>query len=390
MMDRKTSARDWFAVTSVAFGTFALVTTEFLPIGLLPRIATDIHVSDGEAGLLVTIPGLVAAIAAPALVVGSGRLDRRHLLWLLSSLIIISNLIVAFGTNLPVLLVGRVLLGIGVGGFWAIGAALAGRMVAPDQVGRAMAIVFAGISVGTVLGVPAGALLGGALGWRMAFATAAGLGVFVLLTQILALPRLPQINAVNIRHLPAVFRVPQARIGLVAVVLLIFGHFMAYTYITPFLEQRAGAPPAMVSLLLLGYGAAGFVGNFVAGSLAQRHVRGALTGFSLMLGGAVILLPLAGTTPVSATILVVVWGLAFGGVPVCLQTWMFKAAPDLTESTGAVFICVLQLALAGGALLGGMVVDSFGLATTMTLAGIAALATAVVIRGFGRAHAAPA
>ena len=381
---RDARLRGWLAVASLAFGTFTMVTSEFLPIGLLPMIAGDLHSSDGAAGLMVTIPGLVAAAAAPILVVASGTLDRRTLLWLLTALLVLSNLVVAYAGSLFVLLLGRLLLGICVGGFWGFGAALAGRLVAPASGGRAVTIVFAGISIGTVLGMPAGTLLGHALGWRMAFVVAAGLSAAVLAAQILSLPRLPATLPSRLRHLLEVFSIGQARLGLICVVLVILGHFMAYTYITVFLEQRAGASPAIVSLVLLAYGTAGFFGNLVAGALVQRNVRTVLAAFALLLGGALIVLSSIGPEQVPAMALVIIWGFAFGGIPICLQTWMFRAAPELILSTTAVFVSIFQLALASGALFGGVVVDNYGLTSLMVLGGATALAAAIVIRGFGR------
>ena len=376
--------RGWLAVASLAFGTFTMVTSEFLPIGLLPMIARGLHASDGAAGLMVTIPGLVAAVAAPALVVASGTLDRRTLLWLLTALLVISNLVVASAPSLPVLLLGRLLLGICVGGFWGFGAALAGRLVAPDSGGRAVTIVFAGISIGTVLGMPAGTLLGHAMGWRAAFVVAAGLGAVVLATQILVLPRLPATVPSKLQDLVRVFSIGQARLGLMCVVLVIVGHFMAYTYISVFLEQRAGASPAIVSLVLLAYGTTGFFGNLVAGALVQRNVRTVLAAFALLLGGALIMLSFVGSAQILAMAVVIAWGFAFGGIPICLQTWMFRAAPELVLSTTAVFVSVFQLALAGGALLGGGVVDHYGLTSLMAIGGATALAAAIAIHGFGQ------
>ena len=376
--------RGWLAVASLAFGTFTMVTSEFLPIGLLPTIAQGLHTSDGAAGLMVTIPGLVAAAAAPVLVVTSGTLDRRNLLWLLTALLVVSNLVVACAPNLSFLLLGRFLLGICVGGFWGFGAALAGRLVAPDSGGRAVTIVFAGISIGTVLGMPAGTLLGHALGWRTAFVVAAGLSAAVLATQILLLPKLPATLPSKLRHLVEVFSIGQARVGLICVVLVILGHFMAYTYISVFLEQRAGASSTIVSLILLAYGMAGFFGNLVAGALVQRNVRTVLAAFALLLGGALIALSAMGLEPIPAMAVVVIWGVAFGGIPICLQTWMFRAAPELMLSTTAVFVSIFQLALAGGSLFGGIVVDNYGLTSLMAIGGATALAAAIVLCSFGR------
>jgi predicted MFS family arabinose efflux permease len=377
------STRTWLAVTSIAFGTFVLVTSEFLPVGLLTKIAADLRASDGAVGQMVTIPGLVAAVAAPALVVGAGRLDRRFILWALSLLLVVSNLVVALAPNLFVLLAGRILLGIAVGGFWAISAAIPPRLVPLAHVGRATAVIFAGISVGTVLGVPTGALISDTFGWRAAFFATAAFGIPIFLAQLVFLVPLPPSRAIALRHLPELLRIPRARLGLIATVLVVTGQFGAYTYLGAFLEQVAAIPLRLISALLLAYGLAGIAGNFLGGIAAHRDVRLALTGIALMLGGSIVLLPVFGTSQISAVALTIIWGLAFGAMPISLQTWMFKAAPDVMEGGGALFISTMQIALATGSLLGGAVVDHFGLALDMACAGIAALFAAAVVWRFG-------
>src|SRR5476649_191359 len=170
----------WLAVASVALGAFALVTTEFLPVGLLPSIAAELHVTEGVAGMMVTIPGLVATVAALAVPLAAGKSDRRYVIIGLMALLAISNGIVALSSSFALTLFGRALLGIGVGGFWAIGGALGNRLVPAASAARATAIIFAGISLGTVAGVPAGALIGELAGWRMAFGVAGAVAVLVL------------------------------------------------------------------------------------------------------------------------------------------------------------------------------------------------------------------
>jgi predicted MFS family arabinose efflux permease len=380
----RASGREWLAVASVALGTFALVTSEFLPVGLLTKVAADLHASEGSTGLMVTTPGIVAAMAAPGVMLGAGRLDRRIILWILSAILILSNATVALAPNLPVLLAGRVLLGIDVGAFWAISSVIAVKMVPQASVGRANAIIFAGISVGTVIGVPVGALIGDAFGWRAAFGGVAGFGVLVLAAQLSVLGRLPPSEVVSVRHLIALFAIPKARLGLLAILLVITGQFGAYTYMGAFLEHVTRTPPAVLSVLLLGYGIAGFVGNFLGGVAVQRSARWTLAGSALLLGGAVVLLPVIGTFEIPAAVLIILWGFAFGALPIAMQGWMLKAAPDEMESASAMFISVLQVGLASGALLGGVAVDRFGLNAALTAAGCAALAAAALVWVFGR------
>lgn len=380
----KASTRGWLSVAAVSFGTFALVTSELMPIGLLPKIAAGVRAVEGNVGLTITIPGLVAAFAAPALIVASRRLDRRWLLWLTTTMLIFSNLIVASAARLSTLLAGRVLLGIAIGGFWAIGAAVARRLVPPESAGRATALVFSGISAGTVIGLPAGTLLGELCGWRIAFSGAATLGGIALAAQLCLLPRLAATDAVGLRQLPAVARIPRARVALVAVALVIGGHFMAYTYLASFLEQRAAVSPGVVSAVFLAYGLAGLAGNTIAGELVQRDVRRVLTGAGLLVAATILLLSLVGSRPLIAMALVIIWGFGFGAVPVSLQTLMFMAAPALQEGGSALFVSTFQLALASGAFLGGLAVSSGGITVATLLGGAAVLTMPATIWIFGK------
>jgi predicted MFS family arabinose efflux permease len=369
----------WLAVLSVAVGSFALVTTEFLPVGLLPSIAAELGVTEGIAGMMVTIPGLVAAFAAILVTIGVGKTDRRYVIWGLTGTLVVSNLIVALSHSFPLVLFGRALLGIGVGGFWAIGGALGNRLVPSAHATRATSIIFAGISLGTVAGVPAGALIGELVGWRMAFHAAGAVAVLVLLTQMWLLPSLPTTQALTFGQLPALLRVKKARLGMLATLLIFIGQFAAYTYVTPFLSQIAGLNAKTISALLLTYGAAGFVGNIIGGWAVAKSVRNSLIATGVVMGLSAAAMPFFGTTAWGATAMIVIWGLAFGMMPISVQTWMFRAAPDAMESGGAVFVSTAQISLASGALVGGVAVDYMGVSSAMVVGGLFALAMAVVI-----------
>src|SRR5882757_10433739 len=164
--------RGWLAVFSVALSATVFCITEFLPVGLLRYISQGLSVSEGTAGVMVTAPGLLAAVAAPVLTVAVGSFDRRRVLQALGLLLIASNLIAMLASNFPILIVARILFGIGIGGFWAIGAGLGARLVTEQHVGRATSIIFAGVSLGMLIGGPAGALIGDLIGWRAAFGAA--------------------------------------------------------------------------------------------------------------------------------------------------------------------------------------------------------------------------
>jgi predicted MFS family arabinose efflux permease len=388
--DRAASAtRDsaWLAVLTVAVGAFALVTTEFLPVGLLPAIAASLHVSEGVAGLMVTVPGLLGTVSAPLITVGSGRLDRRFVLWGLMALLAAANLIVALAPTFLTALIGRVLLGIAVGGFWTIGAAIGPRLVAEASATRATSLIFAGISLGTVAGVPAGALVGHVIGWRVAFGAAGVATVVVLLAQMLLLPAVKPTRAVRTHELPALFRVPKARVGIIATAFIFVGQFAAYTYITPFLIEVSRMNAPTVTVLLLAYGATGFIGNIVGAWGAARNVRAAVAVTAVVLGGSLLFLPLFGANQIASTILIGIWGLAFGAMPIATQIWMFKAAPEALEGSSALFVSTAQISLASGALVGGVAVDHLGIPSAMVVGGIFSLVTAAVMVAFGRERA---
>lgn len=362
----------WPGVLSIAIGAFALVTTEFLPVGLLPAIAAELGVTEGVAGMMVTGPGLVAALAAVLVTVGIGTTDRRYVLWGLTATMLVSNLIVALSHSFPWLLAGRALLGVGVGGFWALGPALSTRL-APGSEAKALSVVFAGVSLGTVAGVPAGALLGDLFGWRSAFEAGGVVAVLVLLTQMRLLPSLPAKQSVTFNHLPQLLRVPKARLGIYITLLVFTGQFAAYTYITPFLAQVTLLNPKIISTLLLVYGAAGLVGNVIGGKILSRSVRAGLVTTGVLLGVSMLGLPLLGYGVPGASLAIVVWGVAFGMMPMSVQTWIFQAAPDAMESGGAVFVSTVQIALASGALIGGVAVDHLGVSSAMVVGGALAL-----------------
>lgn len=369
----------WAAVAAVGVGAFALVTAEFLPVGLLPQIARDLSISDGQAGFTVMIPGLVAAFAAPMTIAFAGKLDRRYVLWVFLALLVLSNAVVALASNYPVLLLGRVLLGIAVGGFWTIGGALGPRLKPGKEAGKATALILSGISLGTVAGVPAGALLGNEFGWRVAFGASSVIALAVVVGLVVLLPSIRPEHSAGLSQVPAVLRIRKVRIGLVAVALMFFGQFASYTYIAPFLNQVTGIQPAALSAILLGYGVMGFLGNLSGGWAVGRDVRLALLSTALMLGCAVVGLLITGATAGLAITAVMIWGFAFGMMPISIQSWMFSAAPDRLESVAAVFVSLAQAAIGAGALMGGLAVDHIGVQGALSIGAIAALSTAALI-----------
>jgi len=375
-------AASWTAVGAIGVGAFALVSSEFLPVGLLPQIARELHISTGQAGLMVTVPGFAAAIAAPLTLAFAGRLDRRHVLCALLVLLALANLTVTLAGSFAMVLLGRTLLGVAIGGFWTVGGSLGPRL-RPDAAAKASSLIFAGVSVGTVAGVPLGTLLGNLLGWRMAFAGATTVAVAVLGLLLLALPPVPAQGSRSLASVPALLVLPKIRIGMAAVLLMFAGQFASYTYIAPYLLGHKGLAAALIGPILFGYGAAGLAGNLLGGWAAGRSVRGALAATAALMGGAVLLLLVSGPgLPALAPVLL--WGLAFGMLPIAMQSWLFSAAPDRLEAVSALFTFSGQAAIGIGALLGGLVADRVGLTGAMGLGAAAGLLTLLLVALTGR------
>ncbi|MGW4913990.1 MFS transporter [Streptomyces sp. NPDC004270] len=371
------SRKAWLAVLSVAVGSFTLVTNEFLPVGLLSDVAADLHVSEGTAGTMITAPGIIAAISALALPVLLLRVNRRAALLGLSLTFVIADVLAGLALNYPTMLGARALLGIGIGGFWAIAVGVGTRLV-PEQLGpRATALIFGGISIGTVVGVPAGPLLGHQFGWRAAFYIVAGLGLIPVILQALFLPRLSVTRAVTLRSLGVLLKSSRARVVLVTTFLTITAQFAAYTFVAPFLQQQTGAGPTLISTLLLVFAAAGILGNFAAASALTKALRLTVLAVLALLAVSQLLMPLFGTRTAGAFLVLALWGLAYGAVPVALQTWLFHADAEAANENGSgMFVATFQTSIAIGSLLGAVMVDASGTRTAMYTG--AALATAAL------------
>jgi predicted MFS family arabinose efflux permease len=373
----RVSMRTWLAVFSLALGAAVIVTTEFTPVGFLPDVAAGLHVSLGMAGLMVLVPGLSAAIAAPLIIVGAGRLDRRLLILALGLLVMLSNGIASVAPDFTVLLLARVLLGIAIGGFWGVVPTLGSRLAGPRAGTRATSIVLAGLAVGTVVGLPAGQFFGNLIGWRLTFAGTAGVAALIVLAQVALLPRIPAIGRMSPAHLVAVFRVPVARTIIIAGGVVTVGQFAASTYVTPFLLQRAHLDSGVATLLFLGYGVAGILGTLVGPALVERSHILTFVGAAAAFGAVLFVLPTLAGAPIVVGILFVAWGSLWGLVPLALQTHMLTAAPDAPEASSAVLIAVLQLAIAVGSAVGGLLVDSAGLAVVFLVSGLIAVGSSL-------------
>lgn len=383
LLDPPPAAQDraaaWAAVFSLSLGVFGLVTAEFLPASLLTPMAADIGVSVGVAGQAVTATAVIGAIAGLATAIVTRGIDRRIVIWTLTGSLIVSSLLAAAATSLTVLLVARVLLGIGLGGFWSMVAATAMRLVPPSAMPRAMAMVFTVVSVATVSAAPIGAYLGELWGWRVVFVLSAITGVVALAVQVATMPRLPAQGSPDVRTLFRLLGRPSIALVLTGIVVVISGHFAGFTYIRPFLEQIPRLSVEVISLVLLAYGVGGFLGNLAGSAITVRSAKASVIFGAFLIAAMGLVLLLAGSSTLGSAIAVGVWGFAFGALPVGFQTWLIRVTPeDEAESAGGLLVAAFQIAIASGAGFGGLLVDGFG---TLGVIGYATVAT--LIGGIG-------
>lgn len=370
---RRSPLISWLSVVSVMMGIFSIVTTEILPIGLLTSIGSSFTISDGMAGLMMTMPGFLAAISAPVVTVATARIDRRVMLGSFILLLALANFLAAAASSYWMILISRVMVGITIGGFWSIGAGLAGRLVPTEQVGRATSVIFSAVPLGSVLGVPLGTFIGDIAGWRTTFLVMGvfTLAVFVML--ILVVPALPAVQATRLNVLTGMFRSINTRFALVLTFLTVLAHFGTYTYVTPFLEQVTHVSSGLITVYLLIYGVAGIVGNFLGGSAVGKFPRATFAAAAAVIAFVTLLLPVLGKWDLGAVALLIVWGIAYGAVPVCSQTWFAKANPTTPEASSVVFTASFQATFSIGALMGGIVIDHSSPPTVMTLGGCVAV-----------------
>ena len=354
------SQGSWLAILAVSIAAFALVTSEFLPIGVLNSVASDLNISTGTAGLIITLPGIMAAFAAPLLPVAMKQLDRRYVLILLTLIMVIANTVTAFATSFSMLLLSRLILGIAIGGFWATAIALSGKLApAHLPIAKATAVVMAGVTLATVLGVPIGTWLSEFYGWRSAFGITAVIGFAVLLLQLVFLPQLRPDAAIHLRDLPALLRVPKARSGMFIILLIGLAHFCAYSYLAPFFKHIAGFDGTTIGMLLLLYGIAGVFGNAFAGYSGNLNIRYTLAFVGVCFAIVFFGFPVFAIHETGAFILTALWGFAFGAFPTSANIWMFVHAPQAVEKGMHLFVGLFQVMIASGSLLGGFVVDHF-------------------------------
>lgn len=372
----------WGAVYSLSLGVFGLIVAEFLPASLLTPMAAGLSISEGMAGQAVTATAALALFSGLFITAVTKQMDRRKVLLCFSMLQVVSSLMVAFAPSFSIMLIGRLVLGIAIGGFWAMSTATAMRLVPADKVPKALGIIFTGVSVGTIVTAPLGSYLGDIIGWRYVYLLGAVPCLIAFFWQLAALPAMKPEKAANIGTLFAVLKRPGIAYGKLAIILIWGGHFALFTYIRPFLENVSGFSVSSIAIVLLAFGVANIIGNMVAGHFISRKLKTSLAIPPLLMGLSGLLLVVAGHSSVITTFLIIVWGFFFAVVAVGWPSWLSVTVPDEAESAGGLFIAAMQLAIGTGAAGGGLIFDYSGVNGVFIAGGLALIiATFIVALG---------
>lgn len=359
-------------ILALALAAFAIGTTEFVIMGLLPAMAQDLAVSLPSAGLLVTGYALGVALGAPPLAALSAGWPRKRALLVLIALFIVGNAMSALGDGYWTVMAGRIVAALAHGSFFGIGAVLASELVAPDRKAGAIALMFTGLTLANVLGVPLGNLIGQQWGWRASFAAVAGLGVVAAVALVILLPKARSASEEGGQGNDwSVLRRPQVLIALALTAVGFGGVFTAFTFIAPILEQVTGLSPSAVTGVLFLFGLGLTIGNTVGGKLADWKLMPSLMGVLVALAVVQALLAMVLDWQWLTIVSVFLWGVAaFATVP-GLQMRMMQQAPHAPALVSTLNIAAFNLGNAGGAWLGGWMLTHGASLRALPVAGAA-------------------
>ncbi|QYM75677.1 MFS transporter [Leucobacter luti] len=371
------------ALVALMLMSFLLVTSEFLPNGVLTEMSSGLGITPGQAGQTVSITAFAGLLVAPTVGLVFPRMDRRALLTWMALLAGVSNLIVAFAPSFILILAARFLLGAAISTFWTMSISVASRIAGPARLGRAVMFTSAGMSLATVAGVPLGVMLAELVDWRLVFALAGFAMALLALAIRLMLPTVPAAQASSLGLLWQTLKRPGITLGLTGHLLVVVGHFVAYTYIRLALERVADAQGSpidagtVVALLAL-FGAGGLVGNIVIGMIIDRAFPVFSVLAPLLIAGAVLTVLLAPGALWAIGVAVTLWGFCFASWLIVVNTWVGHRLPDRLEAGGSLVVVGFQGGIVLAAGVGGLLIDAIGVNTVYVAGGTILIAGAIL------------
>lgn len=375
------------SLLALAMAAFITILTEALPAGLLPQMAQSLAVSEAWVGQTVTIYAIGSLMAAIPLTAATQGLRRRPLLLAALAGFVLANTVTTLSTSYVLTMTARFLAGVSAGVLWALLAGYAARMVPEHQKGRAIAVAMVGTPLALSLGVPAGTFFGNLVGWRVCFGIMSGLALVLMLWARLKLPDFAGQAAGRALSLRQVFTLPGVRPVLVAVLAFVLAHNVLYTYIAPFLSEAGMAQ--RTDAVLLVFGAASLLGIWIVGVLIDRRLRAMTLGSIGVFAMAALALGVARDLPGVVYVAVAAWGVAFGGSATLFQTALANVAGSAADVAQSMLVTAWNLAIAGGALVGGVLLERLG-AGAFAPALVALLVVALGVVWAARRHGFPA
>ena len=375
----------WSGVFAMALFVAALITSEFLPVSLLTPIASGLNITEGQAGQSIAVSGVFAVLASLLTSSVVARFDRRRVILFLTLVTVLAGAVVAFAPNAVILMAGRALLGIVIGGFWSISAAVVMRLVPATSVPKALAILNGGNALASTVAAPVGSFLGGIIGWRGAFFCVVPLSVLAFAWQWRSIPQLaPERRESKVDNPFRLMLRPVVAFGMAATMLLFMGQFALFTYARPFLETATGVSTSTLSMILLVMGLTGLIGTFLIGHLLKHRLYSLLAAIPLLMALTALGLIAYGSSLYAISLLFGIWGLLGTAAPVGWWAWLSKTLPFDAEAGGGLMVAIIQMAITLGATVGGFLYDMNGYHSTFTasaaLLGAAAILTYVTSR----------
>lgn len=382
------SLKLWIALIVLSLSSFAIVTTELAPIGLLSALAHDLNQSEAITGLIVTGYGWVAAISALCSIVLLIRFPRKMVLMIMLLILAISNIIVAYSSSFSMIFSARIIGAIAHGSFWALIGAVAYSLVPKHKLGLATSIIFSGVSVASILGVPLASYLTQLSSWRVAFEFLGLLSFIVCILILLFVPKIPDQAPLASGFFKKVLQHSTLNRLFILTALIISSHFAAFTFIEPFLSQIAQLESGQITLLLLVFGLAGLIGNILAGKLIDRHLHTIILVSLVFISGSVFAFGYLGyhVTLSIAIVFLALWGVSIASIFVGLQTWVLKQADDLASAASAIYVAIFNASIGLGALIGSFMLQYVTLNRAFEIITIFLIFSLYLLQKFNRTH----
>lgn len=354
--------KDWLPVIGLTLAGFVFNTSEFVPIGLLTDIATDLQITEARAGLLITVYAWVVAIASLPLMLLASRMEYRKLLLLVVAVFIASHVLSALSTGYMTLMISRIGVACSHAIFWSIASPLAVRVAPQGHGATALSMIVSGTAIAMIVGLPLGRIIGLYMGWRATFFCIALVAFAIFLMLAGTFPKVPSRNTISLQKLPTLFQ-NRALTGVyLLTVFAVTAHYTGYSYIEPFLAQVAHLNENTITLLLTSFGIAGIIGSIFFSRHYDQHpntfIRIAIFGITAFL----FLLQLSAASSYTITALCILWGISITAYNLVFQAEIIRLAPESTAIAMSIYSGIYNVGIGAGALVGGSVCTSLSIA----------------------------